>query len=78
MATAGGGIALELPVGVFREGFQFDAMRIDAGVPNSNLRLTRGDTPEQALQKIIYLAGRSNIREVWVANRRVHAQGAAP
>ncbi len=74
MATAGGGIALELPVGVFREGFQFDAIRIDAGVPNSDLRLGPGDTPEEALQKIIYLAGRPNIRDVWVANRRVHTQ----
>jgi hypothetical protein len=25
------------------------------------------------VQKIIYHAGRSNIREVWVANRRVHS-----
>lgn len=74
LATAGGGIALELGVGVFREGFQFDAMLIDAGVPNSNLRLDRADTPEQILQKIIYQAGRANIRDVWVANRRVHTQ----
>jgi len=78
LATAGGGMALELDVGVFREGFQFDAMVIDAGVPNSNLRLDPADTPEEILQKIIYLAGRANIREVWVANRRVHAQDAAP
>jgi guanine deaminase len=76
LATAGGGIALELSIGVFREGFQFDAMVIDAGMPDGNLRVQRADTPEQILQKIIYQAGRANIREVWVANRRVHTRQA--
>jgi hypothetical protein len=47
------------------------------GVPNTNLRFDRADTPEQILQKIIYHAGRANIREVWVANRRVHTQDMA-
>ncbi len=78
LATAGGGIALELGVGVFREGFQFDAMLIDAGVPNSNLRLDPSYAPEEILQKIIYHAGRANIRDVWVANRRVHTQDVPP
>ncbi|MGO9931119.1 MAG: guanine deaminase [Steroidobacteraceae bacterium] len=77
LATAGGGAALDLGVGIFREGFQFDAMLIDAGVPDSNLHFDRADTPEQILQKIIYEAGRANIREVWVANRRVYAQNSA-
>jgi guanine deaminase len=72
LATAGGGIALDLSVGVFREGFQFDAMLVDASVPDSNLRLSQSDTPEEILQKIIYHAGRDNIREVWVANRSVY------
>ena len=72
LATAGGGIALDLPVGLFRPGFHFDAVLIDAQVPDSNLRVDVDDTPEDVLQKIIYLAGRANIREVWVANRRVH------
>jgi guanine deaminase len=76
LATAGGGIALELDIGVFREGFQFDAMLIDAGVPDSNLHFGPGDAPEEILQKIIYHAGRANIRNVWVANRRVHGQDA--
>jgi guanine deaminase len=77
LATAGGGIALDLDVGIFREGYQFDAMLIDSGARNSNLRLDQADTPEQILQKIIYNAGRANIREVWVANRRVHGAPAA-
>jgi guanine deaminase len=74
LATAGGGIALDLSVGVFQVGFQFDAMLVDARVPNSNLRLDPADTPEDILQKIIYHAGRTNIREVWVANRHVPTQ----
>jgi guanine deaminase len=76
LATAGGGIALDLPVGLFREGYQFDAVLIDAQVPESNLRVEVDDAPEDILQKIINLAARPNIREVWVANRRVHQTGA--
>ena len=72
LATAGGGIALDLPVGVFKEGFQFDAVLVDARARDGNLRLEPNDTPEEVLQKIIYQAGRANIREVWVANRRAH------
>ncbi len=74
LATAGGGLALDLPVGVFKEGFQFDALLIDARVAGSDLRVESVDTPEEVLQKIIYLANRINIRQVWVANRQVYAQ----
>ena len=73
LATAGGGIALDLPIGVFKEGFQFDAILVDARAQDSNLRLDSNDAPADVLQKIIYHAGRANIREVWVANRRVHS-----
>jgi guanine deaminase len=73
LATAGGGIALDLPIGVFKEGFQFDAILVDARARDSNLRLDGNDAPADVLQKIIYHAGRANIREVWVANQRVHS-----
>jgi guanine deaminase len=75
LATAGGGVALDLPVGVFGEGFQFDAMVIDGAVPNSNLRFDAHDAPEEILQRIIYGAGRANIRDVWVSGRLVHTSG---
>ncbi len=75
LATAGGGIALDLPVGLFRPGYQFDAIVVDAGVRDSNLRIHSSDTPEGILQKIIYHTARVNIREVWVSNRRVHSLG---
>jgi guanine deaminase len=69
LATAAGGVALDLPIGLFREGYQFDAILIDANAPNSNLHLDPFDAPGETLQKIIYSAGRANIRDVWVAGR---------
>ena len=75
LATAGGGIALDLPIGLFRAGFQFDAIVIDTTVAGSNLRLGPSPAPGEVLQKIIYHAARADIHSVWVANRRVHARG---
>ena len=73
LATAGGGIALDLPIGIFKEGFQFDALLIEGGSDHGNLRLQPEDSAADLVQKIIYHAGRSNVREVWVANRLVHS-----
>jgi guanine deaminase len=74
LATAGGGEALDLKLGAFREGFSFDAILIDAGVADANLRIEPAHTPQEILQKIIYNAARANIREVWVGNRSVHSK----
>jgi guanine deaminase len=74
LATAGGGIALDLRIGVFREGYQFDAIVLDGRTPDSNLRLQESAGPEELLQKIVYHATRADIKEVWVANRRVHTR----
>jgi guanine deaminase len=71
VATAGGGIALDLPVGQFAPGYQFDACVIDTTAPHSNLHVDGNDSPETVLQKIIYEAARANIGQVWVANRQV-------
>jgi guanine deaminase len=78
LATAGGGIALDLPIGQFSEGYQFDAIVVDAAATDGNLRLEGTDTPADILQKIVYHTARANIREVWVANRRVHARPPEP
>ena len=75
LATAAGGVALDLPIGLFKQGFQFDAVLIDPDVPGSNLRLGQGDAAEHVLQKVVYGAARVNIREVWVAGRSVHVAG---
>jgi guanine deaminase len=74
LATAGGGIALDLRIGVFREGYQFDAIVLDGRTPDSNLHLGENAAPEDLLQKIVYHATRADIKEVWVASRRVHAR----
>jgi guanine deaminase len=73
LATTAGGVALDLPIGLFQEGYQFDAIVIDANLPSGNLHLDPTDTPEEILQKIVYSAARANIREVWVAGRLAHA-----
>ncbi len=71
LATAGGGMVLDLPVGLFRPGHAFDAVVIDPDAPGSNLAIPAGDTAEQALERIVHLASRANIARVWVAGRQV-------
>jgi guanine deaminase len=74
LATAGGGQALDLAVGLFRVGYQFDAVVIDANARGGNLRLDAGAAPDEILQKIVYHGARANVRETWVANRLVHSR----
>ena len=72
MATAGGAAALGLPSGRFEPGCCFDAVLIDTERPDSNLIVWRdADSLEDVLQKIIYNAGRDDIRKVWVNGRLV-------
>lgn len=67
MATTGGGNALDLNIGLFKKGYAFDAIVVDATVANSNLMVWNElDGAEDVLQKIIYNANRQNIRKVWV------------
>ena len=67
MATAGGGKALGLNIGLFKENYAFDAIVIDTKVADSNLVVWDDlDREEDILQKIIYNASRQNIRKVWV------------
>jgi guanine deaminase len=73
LATAGGGIALDKRIGVFAPGYAFDAIVVDTHARDSNLALEAADAPEAVLQKIIYSAVRSNIRNTFVAGRLVHA-----
>ena len=63
---------LDLPVGMFAPGRQFDALLIDGDAPGSNLVLQPGDRPEQLLERIVHTAGRANIARVWVDGRVVH------
>lgn len=75
LATAAGGLALDLPIGLFMVGYQFDAIVIDGTANHGNLSLEPGAAAEETVQKIVYNGGRANVSEVWVAGRRVHGNG---
>ena len=69
-ATRGGGETLDLPVGAFAPGLKFDAFLIDPEAPGGTVHLA-GESPEAALQKIVYTASKANIARVWVDGRAV-------
>jgi guanine deaminase len=72
IATTGGGVALDLPIGQFAPGFQFDAIVIDTNANNGTIRLwDELDHGDRVLQKIIYSASQANIRSVWVGGNDV-------
>ncbi|MDB5405170.1 MAG: guanine deaminase [Rhodospirillales bacterium] len=75
LATAGGGNVLDLPIGLFRPGYEFDAMIIDPDAPGSNLQVFAEDSGEDVLQKTLNGVTRANIVAVFVAGAIV--QGAA-
>lgn len=76
LATAGGGIALDLPIGTFAPGQKFDAMLIDTDAPAGGVRLFGETQPEAILEKILYTATRANIAHVWVDGVRVSGAAA--
>ena len=72
MATAGGGRALDLKIGLFEPGYAMDAIVIDTTVEDSDLRVwDEIDDVEDIVQKIIYNAHRSNISAVWVQGKQI-------
>ena len=76
MATAGGAAALNLPVGRFAPDCCFDAVLVDTRRHDSNLMVWQDDDSlEDVLQKIIYNAGRDDIRKVWVNGHLVTDKG---
>jgi guanine deaminase len=66
LATAGAGIALDLPIGRFEPGCHFDALLIDTQAPPGGIRMADTLEPLQVLEKIVHLATRANIARVWV------------
>ena len=65
LATAGGGAAIETPVGRFAPGFAFDAVQIDPDAPHGTIRLWDDRDDERVLQTILYTASRANVAGVW-------------
>lgn len=68
-ATAGGGIALDLPIGKLEKGYAFDVQILDlsTGIP----MFAEEKKEEDLFHKILLLAESRNIKEVWVQGRRV-------
>ena len=72
LGTTGGGIALDLPIGLLEPGYAFDAVAVDVGVPDSDVvEWPDLDTRFDVLQKIIHHATRHNIVAVWVGGAKV-------
>lgn len=73
LATAGGGDVLDLPVGRFENGYQFDAVLIDTEAPSSPIFIDRPkEAHDEVLQKIVMSATRANIDVTWVAGNETH------
>ena len=66
LATAGGADVLDLPIGLFAPGRQFDAVLID--LPDADLGDQNDDT---LLQSIVMRATPGDLRGTWVAGRQV-------
>jgi guanine deaminase len=71
LATAGGGAALDLPIGLFRPGYAFDAIAVQSGRRDGNVVFAPEEAGDTILQRIVMGAGRGDIARVWVAGRLV-------
>ncbi len=71
LATAAGGAALDLPIGLFAPGYRFDAMAIDPEAAAGGIRLFGETQPATVLEKVLYTASRANIASVWVDGQAV-------
>jgi guanine deaminase len=72
LATAGGGEALDLAVGILAPGYKFDVMTIDATAKAGTIRLFDTVDPQDIFQKILYGASKPNVAKVWVDGNLVH------
>nr|WP_255555404.1 guanine deaminase [Enterovibrio paralichthyis] len=71
MATAGGGRVLNEKIGLFENGYHFDALVIKPSALG-NLRVWPDmDTPRDILEKIVSLAQSCDIDSVWVQGKKV-------
>jgi guanine deaminase len=72
LATAGGAAVLRQRTGLFRAGYMFDALLLDADHGHGNLRLDPQEPAARRLERIVHTAGRADIARVWVRGRVVH------
>ena len=72
LATTGGGEALKLPLGLFKEEYICDFQVIDINTPTNKLpNYLDNEEDKHLLQKILYLSTSENIREVWVQGKQI-------
>lgn len=71
LATTGGGVALDLPIGLFVPGYKFDAIAIDSALEAGTIRLFDEKAPREVFETILYCASKPNIVSVWVDGRAV-------
>lgn len=72
LATAAGGEALALPIGLFQEGYAFDAVSIRADTPGSAFGVFEQlDTVENIFEKLVLTTDRASISNCWVDGRAV-------
>lgn len=72
LATAGGGDALGLPVGLLEPGYRFDAVLFDTASPSGAIRPLDLDDHARRFEKLVRLATTHDIAEVWVDGTSVH------
>ncbi|KAF1303462.1 guanine deaminase [Candidatus Enterococcus willemsii] len=73
LATQGGGEALNLPIGVIKKGYVCDLQVLDMNAVGASLSgFGVFTTPKEQLQKLLYLATPTNIKQVWVQGKLVH------
>jgi guanine deaminase len=65
LATAGGGVALDLDIGLFRPGYHFDALIIDATAEAGTIRLFGAQAADR-IEQILYTASKPNIAATFV------------
>ena len=71
LATAGGGIALDLPIGTFAPDQRFDALLIDPNASLGTVRMFGESDPGAIIERILYTASRPNIAATYVDGRKV-------
>ncbi len=72
MATHGGGLTLDLPIGIFKPGYLFDAIVISSNTNKSQVRVYSDlDCAQDILEKIIVHTTEPAISSVWVNGSKV-------
>jgi guanine deaminase len=72
MATTAGGRALGEPIGMFRQGYRFDAVLMNVRrTPFQGLGLTTIDRGQEIIDQLVYTSDRQDLRKVWIDGRRV-------